>query len=554
VNTLTDQQLLRDYTGRRSETAFAELVRRHVDLVYSAALRMVRDAHLAEDVTQGVFVALAQNARQLTDRSVLSGWLHRTTQNLAANAVRSDVRRRAREKEAAAMNELPSAEPDTVWENIAPHLDTALGELSEPDRDALLLRYFERKSAREMAEVLGTSEEAAQKRVSRAVERLRDLFAKRGVTVGASGLVIVISANAVQAAPAGLAITISTAGALTGTAVQTSTAIATTKAIAMTTLQKTVVAATLAVVTGTGIYEGHQAFGLREQNQSLQQQQTPLTEQIQQLQKKHDDASTKLAALQGENEQLRRDTAELAKLRGEVSRLRADARKLAQSKAAGDQSDQAESAVKSLLNRVNKLKQKLEETPNAKIPEFQFLTDEDWVDTVRGNLESESDLRKAFSLLRGHAEHHFLESMEKALQKYIKTNNEQFPTDLSQLKPYFQTTPSDDMLQRYKIVPADSLASVFNRGDWLITQKAFIDEENDTQYDLGRNGLGGASYRDAAALNALAPAMEAFKAAASTNSNGPISFSLQQLVPYLTTPEQKATYYKLTHQKSPDSQ
>ena len=170
MNSLTDQQLLRDYTGRRSEAAFTELVRRHIDFVYSAVLRMVRDAHLAEDVTQGAFVALARNARQLTDRPVLSGWLHRTAQNLAANAVRSNVRRRAREQEAAAMNELLSAEPDAVWERIAPLLDAALGELSEADRDALLLRYFERKSAREMAQILGTSEDAAQKRVSRAVE------------------------------------------------------------------------------------------------------------------------------------------------------------------------------------------------------------------------------------------------------------------------------------------------------------------------------------------------------------------------------------------------
>src|SRR5450759_3631999 len=211
MNGLSDQQLLRDYTGRRSEAAFAELVRRHVDFVYSAALRMVRDAHLAEDVTQSAFVALAQNARQLTDRPVLSGWLHRTAQNLAANAVRYAVRRRAREQEAAAMNELLSAEPDAVWEHIAPHLDAALGELSEPDRDALLLRYFERKSAREIALTLGVSDEAAQKRVSRAVERLREFFAKRGVTVGAHGLVVVISANAVQAAPVGLAGTISSA-------------------------------------------------------------------------------------------------------------------------------------------------------------------------------------------------------------------------------------------------------------------------------------------------------------------------------------------------------
>src|SRR5204862_2812314 len=141
--------------------------------------------------------------------------------------------------EAAVMNELLSAEPDHVWEQIAPHLDAALSDLGEPDRDALMLRYFERKSAREMAGILGTSEDAAQKRVSRAVERLREFFAKRGVTVGASGLVVIISANAVQTAPIGLAITISTAAAapVIGTTIAASTTATTTQVLAMTTLQ-----------------------------------------------------------------------------------------------------------------------------------------------------------------------------------------------------------------------------------------------------------------------------------------------------------------------------
>ena len=135
MNSLSDYQLLRSYAQHRSEAAFTELVRRHVDLVYSAAFRMVRDAHLAEDVTQGAFVALAQNASQLSGRLVLSGWLHRTAQNLASKSVRSEVRRRAREQEVVAMNDLH--EPDTAWEHIAPQLEGALGELSEPDRDAL---------------------------------------------------------------------------------------------------------------------------------------------------------------------------------------------------------------------------------------------------------------------------------------------------------------------------------------------------------------------------------------------------------------------------------
>jgi len=254
MNSQTDQQLLGEYTEHRSESAFTELVQRHIDFIHSAALRLVRDAHLAEDVTQAVFVALAQNARSLTERPVLAGWLHRTAQNLAANVVRSDVRRRAREQQAVAMNELFNHESDPTWADVAPHLDAALGDLNDTDRDALLLRYFDHKSAREIAQLLGISDEAAQKRVHRAVERLRERFAQRGVAVGASGLVALVCLNAVQAAPAGLALKISAAAVLVGTAAHTSTVLASAKIIAMTTLQKSIVAAALVAAIGSGIY------------------------------------------------------------------------------------------------------------------------------------------------------------------------------------------------------------------------------------------------------------------------------------------------------------
>ena len=334
MNGLSDQQLLRDYTGGRSEAAFAELVRRHVDLVYCAAMRMVHDAHLAEDVTQSVFVVLARDARRLTGRSVLSGWLHRTAQNIAAQTVRTDVRRRAREQEAAAMNDLLAPEPDAPWEQIAPQLDAALGELSEPDRDALLLRYFERKSAGEMAQTLGISDEAAQKRVSRAVERLRQFLAKRGVTVGATGLVIVISANAVQAAPAGLGVAISTAVLLSGNVVSTSTVIAATKAIAMTTLQKTLITATIALAVGIGIYQARQISSLRDQVQRLQQQQAPLAEQIVPLKPDNESLANRLAQANKSPSMSSDRLRELLRLRGEVGLLRRQQRELEKALAA----------------------------------------------------------------------------------------------------------------------------------------------------------------------------------------------------------------------------
>ena len=321
----TDAQLLRAYAERRSDAAFAELVRRHIDLVHSAARRMVGDAHLAEDVTQATFLALAKSAAQLTVRAVLAGWLHRTAQNIAAQTVRTDVRRRAREQEAAAMNELLATSPEADWEQIAPHLDAALGELSEPERDAVMLRYFQRQSARDMAQTLGISDEAAQKRVSRAVDRLRELFAKRGVTVGTGGLAVVISANAVQAAPVGLALTIATAAALTATTLVSTATVTATKAIAMTALQKTIVTATIAVLAGAGIYEARQALRLRDQVQTLLQQQAPLVNQVAQLNHALIEATNRLEALLDDNERLNRNTAELLKLRGQAGLLRRQA-------------------------------------------------------------------------------------------------------------------------------------------------------------------------------------------------------------------------------------
>src|SRR5204862_2627223 len=126
----------------------------------------------AQDVAQGAFIALAQNARRLVNHAVLAGWLHRTARNLAGKMIRADIRRRAREAEAEVMNELNSTTHDVPWQQIAPRFDDVLDELSSSDRDAILLRFFQQKSAREIGSILGLSDVAAQKRVNRALERL----------------------------------------------------------------------------------------------------------------------------------------------------------------------------------------------------------------------------------------------------------------------------------------------------------------------------------------------------------------------------------------------
>ena len=205
----SDLQLLARYTRDGVEEAFAELARRHLGLVYSAALRQVRSPQLAEEVAQSAFTDLARNASKLKPDTILTAWLYQVARRTAIDAVRREARRQLREQIATEMNAMNATTAD--WTHVEPLLDDAMSALEETDRAAVLLRYFENKSLREVGQALGTSDDAAQKRVSRAVERLREFFSKRGVTVGASGLVVLISANAVKAAPAGMAAAISTA-------------------------------------------------------------------------------------------------------------------------------------------------------------------------------------------------------------------------------------------------------------------------------------------------------------------------------------------------------
>jgi RNA polymerase sigma factor (sigma-70 family) len=267
VNQSSDQDLLQEYAQGDSDAAFAELTRRYVDLVYTAALRHVRDSSLAEDVSQNVFLALARSCNKVRKTACLPAWLHQTTHHLASNVVRSEVRRRVREQEAATMNELLSADPVPNWEALAPQLDDALLELSAVDRDALLRRYFQRQPAREMAQVLGISDVAAQKRVNRAIERLRQVFNRRGLVVGGPALAGLILANGVQSAPAGLATAISTVAA-TGVYMPISKSLLGIKFLFMNTLQKTVLTTALLAASGVGVYGIKQLSSKRESAQN----------------------------------------------------------------------------------------------------------------------------------------------------------------------------------------------------------------------------------------------------------------------------------------------
>jgi len=310
-----DQKLLHEFAFSRSETAFGELVTRHLPLVHSAALRRVNgDAHLAGEIAQSVFIILARKAGSIGPEVVLAGWLYRTAHYVATDAIRQNFRRREREHEAYLESTMNQPDTGEAWKQIAPILDEAMNTLRDSDRDAVLLRYFQDKPLAEVGAVLGVSEDAARVRVSRALEKLRSLLTKKGVTLGTAAIAGAVTANSVTAAPTTLAITVTTT-ALTGTTLTLTT-------IAMTTFQKIAVTAALTVTIGGGLYAAKQAQDAKNETSKIQAQQMPMREQLQRLQSDLVTASNTIADLNGQFARNQKDNSELLKLRGEVGVLR----------------------------------------------------------------------------------------------------------------------------------------------------------------------------------------------------------------------------------------
>jgi RNA polymerase sigma factor (sigma-70 family) len=335
-----DCELLRQFARTNSEDAFAELVKRHLNLVYSAALRQVNgDGHLAKDIAQSVFTDLARKAHSVSRRENISGWLYTSAHFAATKLIRGENRRRDREAKfmRETINETAS---DGDWDKIRSALDHAMHELKPSDREAILLRYFENRPFTELGARFGLNENAARMRVERALEKLRGIFAGRGI-VTAGALASVISANAVQLAPPNLAAMLTTtslAAAETGTFTFIKTMIATKLKLAFS-------AIAVAGATAAFVHQQQVQNRLRTQNGALQSQ-------LAQLQTDNENFSNRLAEMGGAQKLSDDQFNELLRLRGEVGMLRQQTNELARLRDENQQLQEAATQLQASNSRL----------------------------------------------------------------------------------------------------------------------------------------------------------------------------------------------------------
>ena len=531
----TDLDLLRQFVENQSQDAFSGLVREHLDFVYSSALRQVRSPDLAAEVSQSVFLDLANEAGRLKPDTILAAWLYQVTRRTAVDLIRRESRRQARERLAAEMTDMNASSTD--WSHIEPLLDDAMDSLDEADRAAILLRFFQDKSLREVGDALGTSDDAAQKRVSRAVEKLREFFGKRGVAVGSGALAALIAANSVQAAPAALAVTISSSAgaAILASTAPTAAISSVTKAITMTTLQKAVLGTAFVASIGFGVFEARQASNHRGTAATLRQQNESLTAQMDQLREEASRASNRFALLRSQPAAGGGSNDELLQLRAEVTRLRQQVQASASLTNSGDPTVEAMNAW---VGRVKSLKARLEQNPGSSIPEIKLMTEQDWLQAAQGSLNSEEDYLKALSRLRTIAETKFITNVANSIQHFQKANNNGFPMSFAELRPFFAGEIDPAILDRWEIVPAETVPNI-GVGEWVVTQKAPVDPKLDQRFVVGDSGSYGSTTFTTSPFETLAPAISAFFSATGKAPSDPA-----ELLPYLSSDAQKAELQK----------
>ncbi len=506
-----DLHLLRRYAAAApdAQAAFAALVARHLDLVYAVALRTVRSPALAADVAQSVFFDLARTAPRYPADTPVVAWLHVVTRRTAIDLVRAESRRAAREHAAstdAALAPAPSASaPSPDGPRLEPLLDEAVASLAPADRTAILLRFFENRSLREVGAALGLSDDAAQKRVARALDRLRTFFVRRGLPLSSAALAAELGAAVVPAAPAALAaaITASVSGAAFSVAAPAA------GALAMTTLQKSLVAATVAVLAGAGLYEVH-LFASAD------------TARVQ-LAAATASAATDLDAA-------RRALAESsARLRDTEHAI--DAR-LAAARARLAASDPAlETQIHAWLDRVGRLRAFLDRHPAHRTPELALLRDDAWFDAVqKADIADDDAARRALGQIRLRAVNLAANRLQPALLAYLRAHDRTLPAQLADLAPFFDPPLDPAVLGRFRLQQQGKLADLPPDARNNLVALAFppVDPEHDFHLTGGENGFS----MTAALHHNVSAARRAFAAA----NPGRRPETVAELRPYLLWP------------------
>ncbi|MEO6993767.1 MAG: sigma-70 family RNA polymerase sigma factor [Lacunisphaera sp.] len=420
----TDHELLHDYLTTRSDAAFSALVQRYVHLVYSTAVRQVSSPDFANEVSQQVFLELAASARRLRPDTHLSSWLYVVTSRRAIDLVRREARRVINEAAVAAQNAIDHSE-EVIWPALRPLLDDVMGELNDREREAVVRRFFENEGFRDIGAAMGVSEDTAQKRVSRALDRLRELLTKRGVVAGATALASALSAHAVEFAPPGLGKSITHAAAQSFIL---TTPLAISQQLTAAIGRTLLTAAALTAVIGL-LY----LVNIRQTQE-----------------------------------------AEIYTLRGERSRWveaipKERIRQAATAAAAvSAPADPVDIRARTLAARIRRLHDWLELVPEDALPRMALLTDFDWIVTVENKPELD-DYEASFSAQSTAVEdvlftlddittQRFGPHLWEAFRRYRKATGKQTPGNLTELLPYFKVPVDPTFLYGYSMKPPNVIA------------------------------------------------------------------------------------------------
>ncbi|MDQ8202241.1 sigma-70 family RNA polymerase sigma factor [Pelagicoccus sp. SDUM812003] len=425
-----DSELLRRYREDGSRDAFAEIVNRHIDLVYSVASRQLGEfAHLAGDVCQLVFLNLARKAQHLKPQVVLSGWLYRSVLLAAKDARRKEIRRRQRER-TAMFQEEAIERPHENWEQARPLIDAAICDLSQSDQAAIALRFFDEKSHAEIGQRLGISEDAARMRVKRALEKLHHHLARKGIKSSGAALGLVIAGQASMAAPSGLSAAI-VQHSLTELCVASSASTVNAVINFMNTTKAASVSLSIAsvIAAGTLVYFSSQ-FAAANEN---------------------------LSHARLEFDRYQNLLAEARSLRAELAQ--AGEREISPVSPAspplsihGFTEEEFEVELEAWVERADHLAEYVARNQRYHIPELDDADVALWMDSVKeGPLQTEADYRKALSRLREMAKQESTKQLTIAVRSYLEDHDNRLPRSIAELAAVTDLELDPAILARYHI-------------------------------------------------------------------------------------------------------